>query len=136
MRSASDKSCRKYQDKHFMFNNLFFEYRVLYEIMWKNIVEAGRPQMTILRMRIACWITKALRICNAYWLFTAKMVTRPRLNITVYIHTLQPVILCIRKEQRLSFNGMLIYWFFYRDGVCLLHGRSRCLYTVFFNCSS
>jgi len=26
--------------------------------MWKNIVEWGRPQMTIWRMRIACWIHK------------------------------------------------------------------------------
>jgi hypothetical protein len=27
--------------------------------MWKNIVEPDRPQMTIWRMRIACWINKA-----------------------------------------------------------------------------
>jgi len=25
--------------------------------MWKNKVERGRPQMTIRRMRFACWIT-------------------------------------------------------------------------------
>jgi hypothetical protein len=37
----------------------FFENRVVYEIMWKNIVETDRPQMTIWRMRIACCITKA-----------------------------------------------------------------------------
>ena len=29
--------------------------------MWKNIVEPGRPQMTIWRMRIAFWIPKATR---------------------------------------------------------------------------
>ena len=29
--------------------------RTVYEIMWKNIVERGRPQMTIWPMRIACW---------------------------------------------------------------------------------
>ena len=28
-------------------------------IIWKNILERGRPQMTIWRMRIACWIPKA-----------------------------------------------------------------------------
>jgi hypothetical protein len=28
-------------------------------IVWKNTVERGRPQMTIWRMCIACWITKA-----------------------------------------------------------------------------
>jgi len=27
--------------------------------MWKNTVEPDRPQMTIWRMRFACWITKA-----------------------------------------------------------------------------
>jgi hypothetical protein len=27
--------------------------------MWKNIVELGRPQMTIWHMHIACWIPKA-----------------------------------------------------------------------------
>jgi len=36
----------------------FFENRAIYEKMWKNIVEGGRPQMTIWCMRIACWITK------------------------------------------------------------------------------
>ena len=40
-----------------MFKN-FFENLAVYE-MWENIVEQGRPQMTIWRMRIACWITKA-----------------------------------------------------------------------------
>jgi hypothetical protein len=27
--------------------------------MWKNIVQPGRPQMTIWLMRIACWLQKA-----------------------------------------------------------------------------
>jgi hypothetical protein len=34
-------------ETHFMFNNFFFsENRTVYEIMWKNFVERGRPQMT------------------------------------------------------------------------------------------
>jgi len=37
----------------------FFGSLAVYEIMWKNVVERGRPQMTIWRMRIACWIPKA-----------------------------------------------------------------------------
>ena len=37
----------------------FFENRTVFEIMWKNIVERGRPQMAIWGMRIACWVTKA-----------------------------------------------------------------------------
>ena len=35
-----------------------FENRAVYEI-WKNIVERGRPQVTVWRMRIACCISKA-----------------------------------------------------------------------------
>jgi len=42
-----------------MFNNFFFLIRAAYKIIWKNIVEPGRPQMTIWRTRIACWIPKA-----------------------------------------------------------------------------
>jgi len=36
-----------------LFNNLFFKDRAAYEIMWKNNVEPGKPQMVIRRMRIA-----------------------------------------------------------------------------------
>ena len=44
----------------------FFENRVGYAIMWENILERGRPQLTIWRMRIACWITKATDIHSEY----------------------------------------------------------------------
>jgi hypothetical protein len=45
---------------HFVFSNFFFlENRAVYEIMWKNIVQGGWPHVTIWRMRIACWITRA-----------------------------------------------------------------------------
>ena len=42
-----------------MFNNLFLKNLDVSKIMWKNIVEWGRPQMTIWCMLIACWIPKA-----------------------------------------------------------------------------
>jgi len=29
-----------------MFNNLYFENRDVYEIMWKSVVEPDRPQIT------------------------------------------------------------------------------------------
>jgi hypothetical protein len=58
--NVSDKSCRETQNTLFVLNNdFFFEIRAVYEIMWKNIVQRGRPQMIIWRMRIACWIPKA-----------------------------------------------------------------------------
>jgi hypothetical protein len=49
-----------------MSNSLFFENRAIYEITWKTSVEPGRPQLTIWRMRIACWIPKDTNICSEY----------------------------------------------------------------------
>jgi hypothetical protein len=37
-----------------MFNNFYVENRAVYEIIWKNIVEYDRTQITIERMRLAC----------------------------------------------------------------------------------
>jgi len=34
--------------------------------MWKNIVELGRPQMTIWHMCIACWVLKATDAHSEY----------------------------------------------------------------------
>ena len=65
----------------------FHENRAVYEIMWKNNVETGRPQMTIWRMRIACWITKATHTHSENVTVTAfsmaTMVMRTRLNVNV-----------------------------------------------------
>jgi hypothetical protein len=41
-----------------VFSNFFF-YLALYAIMWKNIVDRGRPKRITWRMRIAWWIPKA-----------------------------------------------------------------------------
>jgi hypothetical protein len=46
MRNGSDSSCRENQNTHFVLNN-FFQNLCHYEVMWKNIVEPDRPQMTI-----------------------------------------------------------------------------------------
>ena len=54
-----------------MFNNSFFENRTLYEIMWKNIVDRGRLQMTIWRMRFVCRITKATNTHSQYVILIA-----------------------------------------------------------------
>jgi hypothetical protein len=56
----------------------FFERCDVYEIMWKNIVEPDRPQMTVWCLRIACWIPKAAnthRLCNTHSFSTATLVT-------------------------------------------------------------
>jgi len=54
---------------------IFLKSHAIYEIMWKNIVEQGRPQMTIWYMLIACQIPKAtFRLCNTHCLSTATTV--------------------------------------------------------------
>ena len=44
----------------------FFKHCAFYEIMWKNTLEPERPQITIWRMRIACWIPKATNTLSKY----------------------------------------------------------------------
>ena len=59
---------------HFVFSNfsfIFFESCAVYEIMWKNMVQPDRPQMTIWRMRIACWIPKATNTHSEYVILIA-----------------------------------------------------------------
>ena len=58
MNNIADKSGGETRNMHFMFSNVFFANRAVYEIMWKNVVQRGKPQM-IWRMRNACLIPKA-----------------------------------------------------------------------------
>jgi len=52
---------------HILYSMLFFfEIRVVYEIMWKNSVEACRSQTTIWRMRAAYWIPKLTNTHSEY----------------------------------------------------------------------
>jgi hypothetical protein len=93
MRNVSDKSYRENQNTRFICNNFFFspENRSVYEIMWKNIAEPVKPQMTIWRMSIARCVPKAtdtLRIRNTYCFFTTTMVALKQLNLTCYRYCL------------------------------------------------
>jgi hypothetical protein len=82
MRNVSDKRCRGNKNTHFMFVYLFiylfFLNCAVYEITWENIVERGKPQMTVLCMCIACWIPGAKNthtpVVTTYWFSTATMV--------------------------------------------------------------
>jgi hypothetical protein len=51
---------------HFEFNDIFFENRAIYVIMWKNTVEPDRPQVAIWQMHIACWIPKVTNTHSEY----------------------------------------------------------------------
>jgi len=49
-----------------MFNNFFFEYHAIYEIMLKIIVELDRLPMTIWWVGIVCWIPMATNTHSEY----------------------------------------------------------------------
>jgi hypothetical protein len=55
----------------FYFVTLLFKNYAIYEIMWKNTVEPGKPQMTIWRKCTARWIPKATNICSGQVIFIA-----------------------------------------------------------------
>jgi len=69
------------------FIKFFSENRVIYEIMWQNVVQTDRlttDSNAIRRMLIACRITKAtytLSTYNTYCFCTVTMVTGTRLNV-------------------------------------------------------
>ena len=73
-----------------MFKNFFPENLAVYYLMQKNIVEPDRLQMTIWRMRFACWTTKAANTLRTYNTVspTAITVTRMRLGVKYYVQCL------------------------------------------------
>jgi len=50
-----------------VFKNFYsFDNSAVYEIMWKNILQPDRPQMTTWHIHIACWITKVTNTRREY----------------------------------------------------------------------
>jgi len=51
-----------------LFSKFFFssENRAVYDIMWTNTAEPDRPQITIWRMLLACWIPKVTNTHSEY----------------------------------------------------------------------
>ena len=56
---------------HIFCSVMIFANRAVYDVMWKNMVEPDRPQITIWRMRIACWIRKATNNHSKYLMLIA-----------------------------------------------------------------
>jgi hypothetical protein len=65
MSNISDTIVEKIKIPILCSTNIFWQ-SAIYEIMWKNLVESARPQMTIWHMRIACWIPKATQAHSEY----------------------------------------------------------------------
>ena len=65
MKSVSDKTVEKIKT-HVSFIITFFLNHAVYETKWKNILQPGRPQMTIWGILIACWMRKATNTYLVY----------------------------------------------------------------------
>jgi hypothetical protein len=61
MRNVSDKIVDKIKT-HSLCSIYIFFLLAVYEILWKNTVQPGRPPLTLQCVHIACWITKATNI--------------------------------------------------------------------------
>jgi hypothetical protein len=80
---------------HFMFSNFSFLVNLaVCEIMWKNLVEKCRPQTTVWRMRIACWITKVTDTRSQYIILITFHCNSGCTNAPVYYVVLFIVVPC------------------------------------------
>jgi len=70
MRYVADRGVEKIRT-HISCPTIFFVNRVVYEIMWKNVVEPDGRQLTIWRMRMLCWTPKTTDTLSGYIIFTA-----------------------------------------------------------------
>jgi len=56
MRNFSEKSCRENQNTYFMSISSFSKNCAIYKIVWRNMVQPYRPQMTILYSALLCML--------------------------------------------------------------------------------
>jgi len=108
MRNISDKRCRENQNTHFEFDNYFFKKLVLCDIIWKNIVEPCRPQMTVWCMCLACWIPNATNTCLEYVIlitFVLQQWLRKHVSLLCYTY----IVCLVYYLRHLTYNGMKCY---------------------------
>jgi len=82
------QNCRENKNKRFCLIYICFEDRDVYEILWANILQPGRPRMSIRYMRIACCITKAthtVTLRNIYC-FSMQLLFQESASILCYTY--------------------------------------------------
>jgi len=76
------------QNTNFKISYSFFRKSCCCEIIWKNILEPDRPQMTVWLMRIACFVPKAKNTHSEYvkrkCFSTVSVAARTRFNVILY----------------------------------------------------
>jgi len=89
--------------------------------MLKKIVERGRPQMTIWRMRIACWIAEATNTRSEYVIMIAcplqqrlhgrASVLRYVIRYTLYVRTVAGLFNCSVRQIQSECFCIHCVWF-------------------------
>ena len=106
--------------------------RAAYEIMWKNVVERGRPQ--ICRMRIACWIPKATNTrtgCAKLTAFPLQQWLYERASMLRYTYSTLPVFFDFMFE----LNAPFVYYIYQlplhvSSNIVLIIRRIHCIHTA------
>ena len=91
MRNVLDEICTKNQNTFYVQKHSFFKNLTVYEIMWKNIVEPGSPQMAI-EYSVCALHAGYLKLPTytqiMYYLLLfhcATMIVRKRISVTLYV---------------------------------------------------
>ena len=114
------QTSKQNQNRHLIFNNFSFslENHVVYETMWKNTVQPGRPHMTTWLMRTACWIPKATNTHSEYVIFIAFPLqqwlhARPSI-LRLYVHCLT----CSKEEEDHRLESLIRLQIPYCSSLC------------------
>jgi hypothetical protein len=71
MRNVSDKICREIKTQISCPVTFCPENLVVFEIMWKNVVDPDTLQMAVRRICFVCWITKGTNTHSEYVILIA-----------------------------------------------------------------
>jgi hypothetical protein len=112
MSSVSDKSCRENGNTHIMFSNFFPENRSVCDLKKCGGARQVTDDNIIRRLWFACWITKTIdthtHTCSTYCFSTATVVSRTRLNVTLYVHCLTCFCIAYTGSTCLSLTNYLV----------------------------
>jgi hypothetical protein len=94
---------------HIYVKLLFFLNCAIYEIMLKNVVELGRPQMTLCDVvHIACWVPQATATCSEYVIIIAFPVQHwLHKNALMLLYMYIAYLVCFLQSADLQFFGPL-----------------------------
>ena len=110
--NVSNKSCREHQNTHFMFNNYPPPRKScrLWDT-WKSIVERGRAQVTIWRMRITYWIIKSTDTHSEYVMYIFRGNSGYANAPQCYVYTYVPCLVTLKFRSHPTNTTMHIYQF-------------------------